>query len=175
MSSPKPRRQRDPEFQRLIKLCSKDSYYGELRPNDAIGYCAAGILPFTLGRKKFLFAREKRGGLALLNFIGGKREFGLGETPIITALREWHEETGQIVSPLVFPEAMWRGESKYVLFEGLLDEASIVESSIVTPEGESIELEWLSYGQINLAIKCGLLGSIFHDFIVPVIETIFSA
>ena len=108
------------EFTAAKRAVTKAAYAAaELRPNDAAGFAAAGVLPwrFGAGGVEVLMASEFRHGVTLLNFLGGKRD-AMYETPRTTASREVAEETlGLLHVDLAAVRFMvWDAPAKYAIF-----------------------------------------------------------
>jgi len=122
------------KFKALKKNTSAKSYLEvSLKPCDASGFAAAGVLLFrrTEASVEVLMARElrdreaareERGG-DRLNFLGGKR-LGVSESAISVAVRKIDLETGGKMSRSTiarmmntgFPFVHWNVESKFVLY-----------------------------------------------------------
>jgi 8-oxo-dGTP pyrophosphatase MutT (NUDIX family) len=92
------------------KLTDKDYLLfksNKLKYNEENGFCASGIIPYICveGKVYLLVLVEKRYKKIGLNFIGGKRECVemdndviVGETSYQTALNEFEEELGEILT-----------------------------------------------------------------------------
>ena len=110
------------QFKQFKQNISRENYYqyntNELRPNDELGFCASGVIPFTRKDDEIyiLLLIEKRNGKSGLNFIAGGREcicemYNIGhannnnhknnnsrpESSYETALNECEEELGEIL------------------------------------------------------------------------------
>jgi len=91
-------------FIQYKNITSKYSYCQNiLEPNDALGYCAGGII--ICSKNKFLMLNEIRKGENKLNFIGGGRETVIDiknrkymEKPHQTIINELTEELNEIYS-----------------------------------------------------------------------------
>lgn len=151
------------------KLCSLESYIGDLKENDLRGYCAAGIMLFTRHRKHLVFISEMRDNIKKLNFIGGKRNFD-DQTPWMTAKREFLEETGRRLPELdlyqqrnQLTQLFW-APSKYVLIEHYATRTFLKEfpSWLVSVPTETIQ---------TLKDK-NELKSMFHPFVVGMLNFI---
>ncbi len=98
------------KFQVYKLNLTKENYIG-LRLNlaDSIGFCSAGIIPWFIdnkGKINLLGLYETRESSIKINFIGGGREGNISnhkklvkmETPKQTAINEFIEEMGQMIS-----------------------------------------------------------------------------
>ena len=163
------------------KLCSKNSYIGELKSEDNKGCCAAGIFPYRYdsnGKMFILIAGQTRNEIAAYNFLGGKRDTE-SETAKDIAIREFFEETTPINSknsiiPIRYentfkslePEYnIYFNKSKYVLCVYNLD--------VNDEEAENIE-QRLDYDEIDhllwVSIDNILQNKIFHPWIMEIID-----
>ena len=98
-----------------------------LRPRDAVGFAAAGVLPYIVRPgepgPRVLLARQgeskRRGGSSSLVLLGGKREAG-DASAAATAAREAEEETGGLISALrmqpLFMPVLWFPSGRFAAF-----------------------------------------------------------
>jgi len=134
------------KFQNYKENLTKENYIGtKLNPIDSIGFCSAGIIPWSTnsqGQIKLLGLYETRDNEIKINFVGGGREGHIRrfdckvqtarmETAKQTGFSEFSEEMSQLIDPkLLDPvrqyiirqlnrnkyKVMWVGSSKMVYY-----------------------------------------------------------
>jgi 8-oxo-dGTP pyrophosphatase MutT (NUDIX family) len=186
----------------------------ELKSNDKDGFCAGGIIPYYIdpeGNKWILMLIERRSSEYYsdgqekigLNFIAGGREgitdpetnITIPENPYQTAINEFKEELGEILTPssyqLIKTEVeiseptfiFWSGQSKMALFGvnvsyDLFDKLKLVDN-ISEKNTEAEDFKWIKvseYGKYiykkntNLTKKHIYYHKFTRQIIYPIID-----
>ena len=113
---------------------------------------------------EFLVIKEERNGKMLFNFIGGKRDF-LNETPLITASREFTEETGGLnfLNLCKQESYYWFSKSKYFMVFMEINNYTEEETDIIPDNLEWLRLEDCTEEFIN---------EHFHFFSIEMVRSI---
>ena len=187
-------------FLTLKEECTTINYISSvLNPEDAAGFCAAGIIPYC--RKNgtiymFMLIEERRSVLAA-NFVGGGREtlrdpqLALRpETYIETAVSEFSEEVGDliglkhdfvltVVSRLLNCSGpiLWTGKSKYVALPievspRFMDTVHL--QPMVSDKSEAQNFEWIDIAQLHETLIHGFTLNILQ-FVLENLDVFFKA
>ena len=146
--------------------CTPHAYLDvALRPRDAEGYAAAGIVPYIVRPgepgPRILLARQgegkRRGGSSALVLLGGKRE-AADRSAAGTAAREAEEETGgllsaALMSSMVAP-VLWFPSGRFAAFLCRMDSDTLpraFESLPRKPRFREVEsLHWVRLGDATM-------------------------
>lgn len=172
-------------------LSTKSYLERSLRSNDEIGFCAGGIIPyFIIGKDHYIMClEEKRDDVCALNFAAGGRECisinGIirPETSIETAMNEFSEEVGDIISPESFipffnmiqkttrSKVFFSAQSKMVLYFVQVDEmccTSLIKKDILPTFIEAHDFKWVKLDSSGKLED----GGVFHNFAENIIAEI---
>jgi 8-oxo-dGTP pyrophosphatase MutT (NUDIX family) len=145
----------------MSSALTRESYLADrLRPNDAKGYRAAGVLPYYVkgGKRFIMMGTEIRQGSRQLTFLAGKRD-STDRDAEHTAARELWEESGQLLdlASVYFhlrtdSQVFWIGNAKMALFllnVDMLPRFNNLPSRYAAlinkpPHSEMISVHWLS-------------------------------